>query len=109
MNVQIEYRETPVMPVSGDPSVRARFAMLAIGYSALSGILDRSAVDRVGGEIYRTFGAGSDLTHEMDRFISAFPCARHRQEDLSEAGYRLIHAVERSTWTGQRRRADLDG
>ena len=109
MNVQIEFCEVPVMPVSAIASIRARFGMMAIGYGAKAGVLDRSAVDRVGAEIFRTFGPAHELTQEIERFIEAFPCARLRQMDLTEAGDRLLRAVERSTWCGQPRRRDLDG
>ncbi|MDS9468195.1 hypothetical protein RGQ15_11520 [Paracoccus sp. MBLB3053] len=82
---------------------------MALGYGAKADMVNPDAIDRVGALVFQTFGAGHELTREMDHFIDTVMSAAGRPEVWSEAGDRLLRAVERTTWSGAEKRADLDG
>lgn len=96
-------------PTHGIASVRARFGMMAVGYAALAGTLDREAADRAARAVFLQFGAGHELTVEFERFLNAVSEASADQGLLTEAGDRLIMAVRRSTWPKTGARADIHG
>ena len=93
----------------GIASVRARFGMMAVGYAALAGTLDREAADRAARAVFLQFGAGHELTVEFERFLDVLPETHGQQSLLTEAGDRLIMAVRRSTWPKVDARADIHG
>ena len=109
MQIQAEYQVPPPRPASCFATIRARFAMLAIGYGAMAGRVDAERLDPAAAQIFREFGPDHELTQEFERFIDLLPAARLRQELLTEAGQRLVLAVQRSTWPNVADRVDLNG
>ena len=90
-------------------AIRARMAMLQVGYAAKLGAVNLRDVHFAAQRIEAVFGQDHQLSGEMHGFAARLPDLRRHVPDLAAAGDRLIRAVERSTWPDANGRTDIHG